>query len=234
MASSARIGIYYSPLYDDPLFNAGSAWLGRDAYLNAPVPQPHRPGIAEVTADARGYGFHATLKPPMRLTESTTWSALMAAVDGLAGQIASFDLPPLALASVHGFLALRETVSSPPLQALADACVANLDRFRAPPSADELARRRRGGLSDQQETMLTRWGYPYVFETWFFHMTLTRRLSAEEYAIWRPPLEHFFRDSLAHPRRVTDLCVFTQATPKAPFVIAERIALRGQSLTGSE
>ena len=83
---------------------------------------------------------------------------------------------------VHGFLALRETVPCPPLQALADACVEQLDPFRAPPSEAELARRRRANLTPQQDAMLVRWGYPYVFDTWFFHMTLTRRLTAEEKA----------------------------------------------------
>ena len=72
---------------------------------------------------------------------------------------------------------LRETEPSAALQALADACVEQLDRFRAPPSDAELARRRRASLTPRQDAMLVRWGYPYVFDTWFFHMTLTRRLT---------------------------------------------------------
>ena len=35
----------------------------------------------------------------------------------------------------------------------------------------------------EQDAMLVRWGYPYVFDTWFFHMTLTRRLSDAEKSI---------------------------------------------------
>ena len=37
--------------------------------------------------------------------------------------------------------------------------------------------------------MLLRWGYPYVFGTWFFHMTLTRRLSADEKRVYMPAAE---------------------------------------------
>jgi hypothetical protein len=145
----------------------------------------------------------------------------------VAAAIAPFDLPPLSVQDLHGFLALRETVACPELQALADACVELLDAYRAPPTEAELARRRAGRLSPEQDAMLRRWGYPYVFETWFFHMTLTRRLSPEEKAVFLPAAESWFASALAVPRRVTDVCVFTQAGPDAPFVVAERVRLRG-------
>ena len=180
MTADARVGLYFCPEEQDPLFAAGAAWLGRNPATGAPVPQPPHPGIEDVTAEARGYGFHATLKPPMRLAAGMSWFALLAAADGLAGQIAPFDLPPLAVTDLHGFLALRETVACPPLQALADACVVKLDRFRAAPSEAELARRRRARLTEAQEAMLVRYGYPYVLDTWFFHMTLTRRWSGPD------------------------------------------------------
>ena len=229
MNPDARVAVYYAPREDDLLFAAGSAWLGRNALLGSPVAQPPLPGIVELTAEPRVYGFHATLKPPMRLTADVTWAALLAAADGLAGQIAPFDLPSLAVSDTFGFLALRETASCPALQALADACVEQLDRFRMPPSDEELARRRRAPLSPAREAMLVRWGYPYVFATWFFHMTLTRHLTPSEHAIWHPRAEEFFREALAQPRRVTDICLFTQVRPGAPFAIAERLALRGRS-----
>ena len=227
MRAEARVAVYYAPLPDDPLTEAAAAWLGRDPVTNAPVRQPDLPGIAELTADPRGYGFHATLKPPMRLADGRSWNALLDAAEALAARIAPFDLPPMAVSDVHGFLALRETAPSAPLQALADACVADLDAFRAPPTEAELARRRRSSLTAEQDAMLVRWGYPYVFGTWFFHMTLTRRLSAEEKARIQPAAEAHFAAALAVPRRVVDLCLYTQAGAGAPFVIAERLPLRG-------
>lgn len=227
MRAEARVAVYYAPLPDDPLTEAAAAWLGRDPVTNAPVRQPDLPGIAELTADPRGYGFHATLKPPMRLADGRSWNALLDAAEALAARIAPFDLPPMAVSDVHGFLALRETAPSAPLQALADVCVADLDAFRAPPTEAELARRRRSSLTAEQDAMLVRWGYPYVFGTWFFHMTLTRRLSAEEKARIQPAAEAHFAAALAVPRRVVDLCLYTQAGAGAPFVIAERLPLRG-------
>lgn len=227
MRAEARVAVYYAPLPDDPLTEAAAAWLGRDPVTNAPVRQPDLPGIAELTADPRGYGFHATLKPPMRLADGRSWNALLDAAEALAARIAPFDLPPMAVSDVHGFLALRETAPSAPLQALADACVADLDAFRAPPTEADLARRRRSSLTAEQDAMLVRWGYPYVFGTWFFHMTLTRRLSAEEKARIQPAAEAHFAAALAVPRRVVDLCLYTQAGAGAPFVIAERLPFRG-------
>ena len=114
-----------------------------------------------------------------------------------------------------------------PLQALADACVAHLDPFRAPPSEAELARRRRGGLTRNRTRCCCVGAILYVFETWFFHMTLTRRLTAAEKAIYQPAAEQYFARAIAVPRQVSDICLFVQPAPGESFVIAERLKLRG-------
>lgn len=223
----ARVAIYYAPLPDDPLTRLSSLWLGRDPVSNAPVPQPLVDGIAEFTAEPRGYGFHATLKPPMQLAAGTDWRGFVAAVRGMAADIAPFALPPLAVADLRGFLALRETIPCPALQELADVCVERIDSFRAPPSEDEVARRRRAGLSAEQDALLERWGYPYVFGAWFFHMTLTRRLSDAEKALVMPAAEDWFAPALGVSRAVEDICLFTQASAGTAFTLAERFPLRG-------
>ncbi len=163
----------------------------------------------------------------MRLANECTWDDLVAATCSLADRVAPFELPPLAVTDLHGFLALRETTFCPPLQALADACVEELDRFRAPASESELARRRRAKLTEAQDAMLVRFGYPYVLDTWFFHMTLTRRLSPAEHETWRPRVEQFFAAATNARQTISDICLFTQAGSGAPFVIAERVALQG-------
>ena len=219
-----RVAVYYAPLPADPLWQAACTWLGQDPETAATVRQPDVPGIEAVTAEPRLYGFHATLKPPMRL--ATAYDAFRSDAEALARRLSAFDLPPLLVADVSGFVALREARPSPELQAVADACVVGLDRHRAPPDAAELAKRRRHGLAAAQEAMLVRWGYPHVLETWFFHMTLSRRLSAEERARVLPAAEAHFAAVLPMPRRVEALTIFTQAAPGAPFLIAERLPLR--------
>ena len=221
----SRVALYYAPAEDDPLWRCGNDWLGRDVRTNTRRPQPNLAGIEELTAEPRLYGFHATLKPPMRLRDGSSRAAFLEAAARVAAGVPQFDLPPLHVDNLHGFLALREAEPSPALQALADICVAGVDEFRTPPDEAELARRRRGGLPPAQEEMLVRWGYPYVFATWFFHMTLTRRLSAEEHERVRPAAERLFAPTLRLPRRVTDICVFTQREPGAAFGLTERLAL---------
>jgi hypothetical protein len=225
MSTPARVALYYAPLQTDPLWDVASEWLGRDAQTNAKRPQPDLPDIAAITADARLYAFHATLKPPMRLRDGVTWKHVLDGVAEVAAGIPEFDLPTLAVADLHGFLALRETTPSPALQALADACVAGVDDLREPPTEDELARRRHRPLPPAQDANLARWGYPYVFATWFFHITLTRRLSPEERAVYFPAAQAHFADALSMTRRVVDICLFTQPAPGAPFLLAERIPL---------
>jgi putative phosphonate metabolism protein len=222
-----RIALYYAPEPHDPLHERASAWLGRDAVSGAETPQPAIAGvdIAEVTADARGYGFHATLKPPFRL-QGDVQAALQAAQD-FAARTAAFALPPLQITDLDGFLALREAEPCPPLQALADGAVTALDPHRAPATEAEIARRKPEKLSPRQREYLAAWGYPYVFAEWCFHMTLTRRLTPAEKAIILPAVTEALGDAPAVARMVTDICIFAQAAPGAPFTILERLKLRG-------
>ncbi|MBV9747869.1 MAG: DUF1045 domain-containing protein [Acetobacteraceae bacterium] len=223
--AGGRVAAYYAPEADDPLWAAGNAWLGRDPETGAAVPQPSIPGIAAITADARAYGFHGTLKPPMRL--ATSWAALLADATRLAARLAPFELPPLAVANLSGFLALRETRHSPALHRFAESCIEALDTHRGPPSEAELARRRAHGLSPEREAMLARWGYPDAFATWRFHMTLSCRLDEAAHERLRTQAEAWFKSALASRRRVTSLCLFTQRSPDAPFTLAERLKLLG-------
>jgi hypothetical protein len=226
LPADGRVALYWAPTPDDPLWEAGNNWLGRDPATNAPLAQPDLPEIAAITQDARLYGFHATMKPPMRLNAGCDWNGFVGRAREVVASVASFDLPPLALMDLDGFLALGLTRPCAALRALCDACVAGLDEFRAPPSEAELARRRRIGLSLAREAMLQRWGYPDVFDIWVFHMTLTRRLTEAEAAIYRPAAEAHFAAALAAARQVRDICVFAQEAPQTPFTIVARLPLR--------
>jgi putative phosphonate metabolism protein len=223
----ARVAVYYVPEITDPLWRAGTIWLGRDPETGATLDRPAALEEADLTREPAGYGFHATLKPPFRLSSSSSWGALRETVATLAAGIAPFALPTLAVADLAGFLALRETSPCVALQALADLTVAALDPFRAPPDAAELQKRRGAGLPRAEEAMLLRWGYPHVFGTWRFHMTLTRRLNPEEHARIVPLAEAHFATALAQPRAVGSLALFTQSAPGKPFLLAERFSFLG-------
>jgi hypothetical protein len=207
-----RVAVYYAPSPDDPLAAASASWFAE-------------PARAAITEDARRYGFHATLKPPFRLRDGTVWPEVLAAASALARGIPAFPLPRLAVADTHGFLALRETEPSPALQALADAAIAELDHLRAAPTEAEITRRRPDRLAAPERRMLERWGYPYCFATWFFHMTLSMRLDGAGHARWRPEAEAHFAASLAAPRMVDAIALFVEPTPGAAFTAAARIPL---------
>lgn len=189
------------------------------------LPQPAVRGIAAATASPRMYGFHATLRPPMRL--ATGWDEFMATAEAIARQTAPFPLPALEVACEGGFVMLRQVAPSPALHAFAESCVAVTDIHRLRAGETELARRRAAGLSAAQEAMLLRWGYPYVMAEWRLHMTLTGMIGADG-ARFKAAAERHFRDALPVRRLVQSLCVFTQAEDGAPMLIAERLALGGQ------
>ncbi len=213
-AAPFRIAIYYAPAAGDPLALAAASWF-------AAAPRQ------AITAEPRQYGFHATLKPPFRLRDGYGWADVLAAAGDLARGIPPFPLPRLAVAAPHGFLALCETAPSASLQALADAAVAEPDHLRALPTAAEIARRQPQRLGAAERRMLDRWGYPYCFATWFFHMTLSQRLDAAGHAHWRAEAETHFAPALATPRRVDAIALFVQPAPGAAFTEAARIPLGG-------
>jgi putative phosphonate metabolism protein len=220
-----RLALYFAPEVADPLHAAASRWLGRDAETGATIRQQPVEGvdIAAITAEAGNYGFHATLKPPFRLSGS--YPAAREAAAALAARTAPFALPPLRVTDLRGFLALTESERCPALQAFGDACVDALEPHRAPPTEAEIARRNPDRMTPRQREHLLRWGYPYVFDEWFFHMTLTRRLDEAEKRIVLPAVEQAVGAVAAVPRTVRELCLFTQAAPGAPFLIAERLPL---------
>ncbi len=223
MRPAMRVALYWAPAVQDPLHALGSAWLGRDAESGARIAVGN--DTEEAVAGPALYGFHATLRPPMRL--ATGWDEFMAAAESVAGSVAPFAMPPLRVADMDGALALVEAAPCPALRGLADACVEHTDRHRLPPDDVELARRRLASLSPLHETLLQRWGYPYVMQAWQFHVTLTRRLDERERAWLRLAAETHFGASLQSARSVRELCIFTQAEAGAPFLIAERLKLTG-------
>ena len=219
-----RVALYYAPAPEDPLWQAGCAWLGRDPQAQHDVPQPNIPGLAAATAAPRHYGFHATLKPPMRL--SGPFELVQQSARSLAARLPEFDLPPLHVDVIDGFVALATTGRDRALHDHADACVFGLDIWRAPPTAPELAQRRAAGLNHNQEAQLQRWGYPYLFGAWRFHMTLTGRLGPAEADSFRVAAEAHFAAALALPRRVRDIAMFIEDAPGTPLRLAARYPLR--------
>lgn len=217
-----RYAVFYAPATDSALWRRAAQWLGRDAATGA-MPTATIPGIgrarlATVTASARRYGFHATLKPPMTLRTGTTRAGLEAALSRFVEARPPVPLGSLRPALLHGFLALVPASPSVALQHFAADCVTGFEPFRAPLSpADRAERLRQGELSGRQVDLLDAYGYPYVMERFQFHMTLADRLPAAEQPAVLSAAEDWFAP-MADENVVLDrLCLFHEPAAGAPF-----------------
>ena len=207
---SPRYALYFLPEPDSALDRLGRVWL--DA-----LP-------AELTAEARVYGFHATLKAPFRLADDTTEDRLRAACAAFAAARAAIVEPPPLLALLDGFLALRPGRDSAAIDSLAADCVREFDGLRAPMSDAERARRLTAALTPRQRQLLENWGYPYVFDQYRFHITLTRRLDAAEQPTVAARLKPLAAEACAEPLAIRSLCLVRQH-PGQSFTLLERFPL---------
>ena len=224
-----RFAIYALP-GAGPADGAGAAlcqraeqWLGRSA-AGQPLMQGVPAGwtraeLDAITASARRYGFHATLKAPFRLTEGRTPAELYAALAGFAASHVGALVPRLSLSCLSGFYALVPGAEAAGLHALADEVVTEFDAFRAPATEAEIARRRPELLTPRQRELLKAWGYPYVLDEFFFHLTLTDRIPRGRRSTVERTLRSWFAAWLGVTVPVNALALFTEAAPGAPFVL---------------
>ncbi|SFT09378.1 DUF1045 domain-containing protein [Methylobacterium sp. yr668] len=220
---SRRYALYWLPAPDSRLEAFGRSVLGTDNVTGLPVPHPEGLGdLAPVTAGARVYGFHATLKAPLRLAPGTGEADLVAAARALAAAHPPVSVGPLRVAALGPFLALVPETPPPELGLLAAECVAALDPFRAPLTEAERAKRRPERLDPRGRALLDRWGYPYVFEAFRFHMTLTDALPEAERDLWHRRLSEAYAAAGPEPLRIDAVSLLTQ-DGSGPFRLLARL-----------
>lgn len=230
-SDATRFAIYYAPPRESVWWRAGCTWLGRDPEsgetLHAPQPGELVRPLAELTAAPRRYGWHATLVPPFRLAAGTTPEALLAAAQQWAATRSRFALSVEA-AKLGRFVALR------PANAEGDAAVCELAAdalrtlapLRAAQTPAELARRLDAPLTARQRAYVEAWGYPYVFDEYRFHMTLSDSLDdARE----RDALVTAWNTQMtgAGALPVDGVALFVEPGPAAPFALWRRVAFAG-------
>lgn len=221
--SDPRYAIYALPEPGSALDAFGRAVLGIDNVTGEAVPHPEGlTDLAAVTVAPRVYGFHATLKAPMRLAPGRTEADLLAEAKRLAAAHPPVAVGALAVVALGRFIALVPVAPPPALGLLAAECVAALDSLRAPLNEDERAKRRPERLSPRGRALLDRWGYPHVFEEFRFHMTLTDALPDDDLEGWRSRLAAAFAGSGAGPLTITSLGLLRQDAG-TPFRLLARI-----------
>lgn len=234
MSNQARYAVYIAPAPETALWTFGSRILGYDAVTGCETKAHEIHGLeagslGRMTARARTYGFHATLKAPFRLKSAYEEKDLHASLELLACDVNSFSLgrlSPAVLSSSDqtGFVALTPVEPSSELSRLEWRTVAELDDYRSPLTQSEIEKRAPDTLTERQRFYLQRYGYPFVMEDYRFHMTLTDRIANPEAVAGQIARELASTAGASH-LDVTDLVLFRQDHPSANFRIVKRFAL---------
>jgi putative phosphonate metabolism protein len=219
-----RYAVYFVPAAQSALYRFGSALLGYDCYTGNEIDFPDvlplpAPAWRELTQEPRRYGFHATLKAPFRLADDADEAGLVEAFHAFCrSKAAAAAFAPI-VAVIEGFIAIVPSGNAPAVDRLAAACVTAFDRFRAPLDAHDRDRRLAAGLSERQAQNLERWGYPYVFEDFRLHLTLTGRLPAERPTIALSSLHESFSVLSCAAIAIDRIALLRQDRPDARFVV---------------
>ncbi len=232
-----RYALYFAPSADDPLNLTAAEWLGRDAYNNVGYARAAEGGLSAedldaLTADPRRYGFHATLKAPFHLAEGKSEADLLTAMEAFAADTSAFDIPSVIVGQLGHFFALVPESLHPPLQKFAADVVETFEPFRAPLSEADIARRKPDTLPERQRENLMRWGYPYVFDDFRFHMTLTGPVPEAQAPVMASILKQRFAEFIGRPLRIDGLALFIERERGAPFLVHSWLPLKAAQQNG--
>jgi putative phosphonate metabolism protein len=234
MTTQSRFALYFTPVAGSALARFGAAILGYDCETGAPVARRKLDGIdaaaaVAATAEPARYGFHGTLMAPFELAPGRCADELAAALQAFAAARAPVPLGRLTVAPIGGFTALVPAGAQEAVRALANDCVTTFNAYRAPMSAGDRARRLAARLSPRQIELLDRWGYPYVFSEFRFHMTLTGSLPPDEQARWQAALAAAFVPLADAAVEIDAVSLLRQDDRGANFRVVAREPLRASA-----
>lgn len=232
VAIMTRFAIYFAPSSDSLWHLRGAHWFGYDPFSGEHPSQLSVAGISSArlrtfTHDAAQYGFHATLKAPFVLADDASESELLQMAKMFAAEQVALPLHGLTISQIGHFLAINTRLVDEDVNTLAMRCVRYFEPLRAPNDAATLTRRRGSGLSERQEVLLQRWGYPYTEEEFRFHMSLTGSLKqCDRSSIERlreAAEQHFLTLQTSEPLIIDALCIFRQEDEHHPFICWHRL-----------
>jgi hypothetical protein len=228
----ARIALYYAPLRSSNWWRAGCEWLGRDAesgelYEHEPVNEPALAAlgqsVATLTVAPRRYGWHGTLVAPFHTAEGVGPAQVLSAAREWASTVTRFNVPMHAVEMGH-FVALRasNTSDDDAIRTIAASALLALAPLRARPSSAYTERRLASSLTPRQRELLLEWGYPYVFDEFRFHMTLSGALDSAPLRETIIELWNAHNEALG-PLPLHGAALFVQLHRDAPFVLWQRL-----------
>lgn len=209
-----RYAIFHTPA--GALAEWGEHWLGWSSARGCRMPHADFNGldVGKITAKPRKYGVHGTLKAPFHLRDDLDVDQLKQAAADFASRTAAFNIGDVKLRFQNGFVALRPVTRTEPLHRFATSVVKDFDSFRAQLSDADIARRRRSSLNNRQDKQMLEWGYPYIFDDFHFHITLSGSVA-----------------SATATKIITALTPVLNPLVETPFLI-DTITLMGQDSDG--
>jgi putative phosphonate metabolism protein len=227
-----RYAIYFVPPADTDIYRFGAGFLGYDCYSGAELGYSEKTGLrasewGQLTREPRTYGFHATLKAPFRLLPAFAEKDLAAELTQFAALPRIVPMIEPVVRALAQFIAIVPAGSSADIDRLAADCVMAFERFRRPPTPEERSKRLGAALTRRQIENLDRWGYPYVFEEFRFHMTLTGRVDPQR----RDGIVTLLQALLNHcngsePLPIVRVALVRQDAASAPFRVVAQAELR--------
>ncbi|BAN24857.1 DUF1045 domain-containing protein [Caballeronia insecticola] len=218
-ARNPRVALYYAPPASSAWWRAGCEWLGRDAENGRETDTPAH----DVTRAPRRYGWHATIVAPFHMAAGVELADVLACARAWAGSVPRFEMQVKA-AELSRFVALRPAHArdDDALRTLSGSALQALAALRERPSHESIERRIVGGMSARQIALLREWGYPYVFDEYRFHMTLSDSLD-DAHARASIVSDWTRRIDALGPMPVHGAALFIEPEPGAPFTLWQRL-----------
>lgn len=229
-----RCAICFVPPPEDTLTLLAAHWLRRDPYTGARVSKSVE-GLVEVdhafvTALPRRMGFHGSLKPPFTLAPNRGLEALEASLDKFCKRLAPVTIEAMRIELLENFFALTPARRNADLDELAADIVIGFDGFRSPSTEQDLVRGDVNRLDARQFANLIAWGHPNVLDRFRYRMTLTGPIDRIERDHVALVLERHFGAQAQAPLEISQLALFVEPEPHAPFLVhsVHKFAARSQ------
>ena len=219
-----RYAIYYVPSENSELDLFGKCWLGWDPYKGVETTKsdlsklPSFKKFSSLVLTPKQYGFHGTIKAPFRLKNEYTYNDLENKVREISKQIHSFYFDQLIIKKLGNFIGLIPT-NNLKINAVSNKFVEELDYLRDELSESEIKKRKPHKLTSNQKQMLFKWGYPYVFDEFKFHLTLTSKLNVVEIDDVLRSLQNILKQVNLNKISFNNICIFGQKSDEKFYFV---------------
>lgn len=218
---STRFAIFYAPDSQSEFWHLASRWLGRDAVSEGSLNHGHSQNLPldlhQHTQSPARYGFHATLKPPMRLGPNVRENEVFEYAERFAAQQCSNTIGKLCIKNLDGFLALVPQNQSAQIGNVAGETVKFFEPLRAELNEEERRKRLAASLSPKQQEYLDKYGYPYIFDEFHLHLTLTNRLEPKIGDRLLGAASNHFAPILQSKHWLDCISIYREDSPGQPF-----------------